>query len=70
MNTLTYVKEYKSIKVQIMHIFTIMLNAVSMILSFSSALLKASSLLWWMSFPELLGVDERSSSQLSVWCPM
>lgn len=52
------------------HISTFMLNAVSLILSFSSALLKASSLLWWMSFPELLGADERSSSQLSVWYPI
>lgn len=36
---------------------------------FSSALSKVSSPLWWMSSPGLFGADERSSSQLFVWCP-
>ena len=48
----------------------LVLNAASMIVSFSSAPSKASSPLWWMSFPKLWGVDESSSSRPSVWCPM
>lgn len=60
-----------SSRCDVMQKFTLMLlNAVSTILSISSARLKASSLLWWMSFPGLFGEDERSSSQLFVWCPM